>query len=365
MMQNAGNLARKTVVFVNFSKTWGGGERWHLVSAQELLRRGYSVEILAHSYGELAQIADQAGIPCQTYVIGSLSWIHPVRMFQLVSYWQTIQPEAVIVNGSKELKTAGMSAKYAGVEQIVYRRGLPKTVRPTWLNRSFFSHIVTDIIVNSQDTLAAVQEIVTCTGLKPPCLIHNGLDATLQQRAQPQSQQVAVVGRLSHEKGVDLIIQALPHIIREIPDAHVRIIGGGPERRSLEQMAIELRVRDHIQFVGYTQQVFDELSRCALLALPSRWEGSANVLLEAMLMHMPCVAFDLPSTREVVIDGVTGYLVPPENVQQLADRIVHLLQRPERIITMGDAGYERLRTHFSLQKSIDQLEELLFSDKHF
>ena len=100
-------------------------------------------------------------------------------------------------------------------------------------------------------------------------------------------------------------------------------------------------------------------SRCALLVLPSRWEGSANVLLEAMLLHMPCVAFDLPSTREVVVENVTGYLVQPENTEELADHIVQLLQHPESIIAMGEAGYERLCAHFSLQKSIDRLEELL------
>lgn len=352
-------MLKRPVLFVNFSKSWGGGEKWHLVAARELSQRGYPVHILARTRSELFRMAKAANVPCATFPVGVRSFLNPVTMVRLGKYIGKQRPAAVILNGSCELKTAGVLAKWFVVPQIIYRRGIPRRIRPSVLNRFLFTHVITDIIVNSKAIRHAIREILALPGCAPSTLVYNGIDIQPRGVAESRSQRIGVVARLSHEKGVDLAIQAFRHIVREIPAARLRIIGDGPERAKLEKLARTLNVIDHVEFLGFVDDIFTPLSECAVLVLPSRWEGFANVLLEAMLLKMPCMAFNNTSACEIIEDGVTGYLLEPENVQQLAAHIVLLFSHPETIERMGNAGYDRLCSRFTLQRSIEQLEHLL------
>ncbi len=360
-MQTAGKSTMKTVIFANFSKTWGGGEKWHLLSARALRQRQYQVEILARSQGALAQAAGEQSIPCRTLSVSNLYAVNPFVWLQLVNCMRQIKPSAVILNGSKELKTVGIISKVMGIPQIIYRRGIPQPIRLTWLNRWLFRHVVTRILVNSQITCQSLQELVRVTDQQPPIVIYNGLDISENQHSRPESRTIAVVARLSYEKGVDLAIQALSRIKQKIPDVRMRIIGDGPEHRHLERLVADLHLQAQVEFNGFAGNVADLLHDCALLLMPSRWEGFGHVLLEAMHLKMPCVAFRNTSADEIITDGITGYLAEPENIEQLAEKVIDLFLHPDRISKMGKAGYDRLAAHFSLQKATDQLEEALCS----
>jgi hypothetical protein len=132
-------MLKRPVFFVNFSKSWGGGEKWHLVSARELARRGYPVEILSRTRSELSKRAEQAEVSCVTFPISTRSFLNPVKMTRLGLYIKKRRPAAVILNGSRELKTAGLLAKWLAVPQIIYRRGIPRRIRPSVWNRFFLS----------------------------------------------------------------------------------------------------------------------------------------------------------------------------------------------------------------------------------
>ena len=352
-------LTQRPIFFVNFSLFWGGGEKWHLLAAGELFRRGYPVKILVHSRSELAKMAARAGVPYADFPVGPQSFLNPVLLSQLAAYLKHEQPAAVILNGSRELKTIGFLAAFIRVPHIIYRRGIPRPIRPNWLNRFFFTHVATHILVNSHATHQAIHDILALPECAPVTLLYNGLDPQTAHHAHIRSQRIGVVARLSPEKGVDLAIQAFQHIVRDQPAAKLRIIGDGPERANLEALAQTLHVAEQVEFTGFVDDIFTPLSECAMLILPSRWEGFGNVLLEAMLLGMPCLAFSHTSAAEIIADGVTGYLVEPEDVMKLAAQALSLLSDPDKSERMGQAGYERLRTHFTLQHSIDQLENLL------
>ena len=353
------NLKEPPILFVNFSQSWGGGEKWHLMAAQELSQRGYAVEIVARRRSELARMATRNAVPCVVFPVGPQAFANPLTMMRLAAYLQKQRPGAVILNGSRELKTIGFLAHVMKIPRIVYRRGIPKPIRPSLVNRLFFTRVVTDIVVNSRATQQALHELSDLPGCAPMTLLYNGLAVREQHQAQRHSRRIAVVGRLSPEKGVDLALQAFQIIARDVPAARLRIIGDGPERAQLEALSRDLQIAGQVEFMGFVDDIFDPLSECALLMLPSRWEGFGNVLLEAMQLAMPCVAFSHTSASEIIEDGVTGCLVEPLNVVQLAAHIVAFLLNPERIERMGQAGYARLCSHFSLQRSIDQLETLL------
>jgi glycosyltransferase involved in cell wall biosynthesis len=149
------------------------------------------------------------------------------------------------------------------------------------------------------------------------------------------------VCRLERQKGVDVAIRAL----REIPRAHLVVLGEGPERAALEQLARELDVSVHLP--GRVPDVAAWLRRADVLVHPVRWEGFGLALLEAMLGSLPVVATNVSSIPEIVVDGETGLLVPPNDSAALARAITRVLDDPR---DYGEHGRARARTEFSVAR---------------
>jgi GalNAc-alpha-(1->4)-GalNAc-alpha-(1->3)-diNAcBac-PP-undecaprenol alpha-1,4-N-acetyl-D-galactosaminyltransferase len=132
------------------------------------------------------------------------------------------------------------------------------------------------------------------------------------------------MGRLHHQKGFDVLIRAFARSAgRHLLD--LVIAGEGAEREPLCTLARELRIADRVRFVGHVEQPSSLLAGCEMFVLSSRYEGFPNVLLEAMSFDRPVISTLLPSGAHAIIaDGVSGLLVPPDDVGSLADAIARL-----------------------------------------
>ena len=177
-------------------------------------------------------------------------------------------------------------------------------------------------------------------------VVHYGLDesprpwGTNPSDAVPADARVLlVVARLVPQKGVDVAVRALPLVRERHPDAALVVLGDGPERERLRG--------DGVHLLGRVPDVGAWLRRAELLVHPARWEGFGLALLEAMLAELPVVATRVSSIPEIVVDGVTGRLVPPDDPQALADAIVGVLGDPGEL---GARGLERARSEFSVEK---------------
>lgn len=153
--------------------------------------------------------------------------------------------------------------------------------------------------------------------------------------------------RLVPQKGLDTLVRALPAIVAAHPSVVAVVAGEGPERTRLERLARDLGVDRALRLPGRAGDVGTLYDRAATYVLPSRWEGFGLVLLEAMLAGLPVVASAVSSVPEIVVDGVTGTLVPPDDPAALAAATVALLDDPAAARRLGDAGRERARTLFS------------------
>lgn len=143
---------------------------------------------------------------------------------------------------------------------------------------------------------------------------------------------ILVVSRLVNSdpyKGVDLMIEAMPAVLRQHPGAQLRIVGGGDARPRLEALARERSLGDAVRFLGLVDDAVlrEEYHRCDLFALPSRKEGFGLVYLEAMSYGKPCIAARAGGAPEVVDDQV-GALVEYGNVEQIALAVGNLLRHP-------------------------------------
>jgi glycosyltransferase involved in cell wall biosynthesis len=160
----------------------------------------------------------------------------------------------------------------------------------------------------------------------------------------PAEPAVAFVGALEGSKGVDTLLEAWPAVLQRFPDARLLVAGDGGARDRLRGTARRLGLDGGVRFLGSLSrgEVRALLDDSSLLALPSRSEGLGRVVLEAMARGRPVVASRVGGIPEVVEDGVTGFLVPPGDPGALGQAIVRLLEDPDRLVTMGNAGRRRV-----------------------
>ncbi len=200
--------------------------------------------------------------------------------------------------------------------------------------------------------------------------IYNGLEMDLYRSESPRSTElitelgldpdrpvVGTVGRLVYQKAHSDLLRAAAIIQREVPEAQFLIVGEGPLRSELEQLSSSLGIRA-CRFAGFRSDVPDLLPTFDVFALSSVLEGLPRVLVEAMACARPCVATNIDGAREVIDDGVSGLLVPPESPEALAEAVVFLLERTDRAHSMAQAARSRAFEKFDLQRTVSEVDQL-------
>ena len=163
---------------------------------------------------------------------------------------------------------------------------------------------------------------------------------------------IGIVGRLAHQKGHTILLDAMAEVIKEFPDVVLMIIGEGPERYKLEDKASALNIDKNILWMGAQPQnkVFELYGIMDVFAMPSLYEGFGLTAAEAMAAGVPVVGTKVEGLSEVIEDGVSGYLVPAGNSQALGNALIELIEYPIKAKTIGQHGSKRVENLFSLAR---------------
>ena len=175
----------------------------------------------------------------------------------------------------------------------------------------------------------------------------------------PESKKIVTIGRLSEEKGYDLLVQIASIIYEKYPDWHWDVYGDGPYRPIMEKLIKEKHLEQFIILKGAVKNAADKLQGYAMFVLTSYREAFPIVLLEAKAKKLPVISFDINSGPNFVIqDGVDGFLIRPYEIKDMANKISYLIECPEMRILMSNNSQKNLDT-YSKRNILLQWQKLL------
>jgi glycosyltransferase involved in cell wall biosynthesis len=345
-----------------------GAEKQMVLLARGLPRDRFRVEVAALTrLGPLEAELRGAGVPVTT--IGKRHKVDPPafarlvrflkdRRFDVVQTWifaaNTYGRLAAFRVGVPVVITAEMAVDlWKGPRQLAVDRWLAR-----WTDRVVGnSRAVVDFYRRAgvaDDRLALIYSGIGDE--EPPAVDPAEVRASL---GLPADAPLALfAGRLAAQKGLDDLINALDLLQHVRPDLRTLIVGDGPLRGHLEDLAHAYRLDGAVRFLGHRDDVPRLLSASDLLVLPSLYEGLPNVVLEAMRARKPVVATAAPGTTEVVVDGQTGRLVPLRNPPALAEAIRSVIQDPDLARRLGEAGRARVEAEFRADAMVAQFADL-------
>lgn len=364
-------MGKPKICFFNSNREWGGGEKWHYEYSEALSADGYETIFFAQPGSILAEKIQESGkqqfVPIK---ISNLSFLNPRKVKSLKEIFLRENIDTIILNLPADLKSAGLAAKKAGIPNRIYRRGSAIPIKNTFLNRYLFREIVSRVIVNSGKTAETILEnnpkLIDRTKID---IIYNGIDLKKYDSwtgniYEPKEGEIVLgnLGRLSEQKCQDLLIEVAA-ILRQKGLRFVLLIGGtGEKEAELRQLVKTHKLEDFVRFLGFIEVSREFMNSIDLFVLTSKWEGFGYVLVEAAAANLPVVAFDISSNPEVVENKITGELIKPFKLEEMAAQIEILAADKLKRIALGRAGRKMVEEKFQFSSSLKKLKKLLADD---
>ncbi|MEJ2040166.1 MAG: glycosyltransferase family 4 protein [Desulfosarcinaceae bacterium] len=336
------------ILFINFKKFWGGGEKMSLALARGVRARGHDVRFLVRSDAPLGERLESEGIPA----VG-VNYRNPLLL--AAAFWKHGPYDIMVTQSDQEIRYAYYLALFSGTP-IAVRLGV--SARPgagPW-QRFLHRRTVRINFANFKDGLEILADAYGAA-LRHPVLLPNGVLPPPALSADPRralgipqdAVVVGMVGRLEERKGCRLLLSAFQNLSRRCPELHLLMVGEGGLRAELER-----QTGDRIHVMGFMEAVGDVLRTLDILALPVLWgEGTSNAVLEAMSLGRPVVVSDDGGMRDVVVDGQTGLVVEKGSQSALEKALKRLIEDADLRRRLGRSGQKWVGQHHSMQAMVD------------
>lgn len=341
----------------------GGAERVVAQLSAAMVERGWSVEVIAFDRpGDPIYHPLDSRVACTRLALpsdgGGLrgAWRSARRIAALRRHLKTQRYDVAIsfltkINVITLLAGAGVSSPI-----IVSERNNPMRQQASKLwhrSTALLYRGAAEIVIMSERSRQALPASVRSRATIIPNPVHdNGV------RPASQAKTFVAVGRLTHQKGFDLLIDAFALVAPTLPEWQLVIYGEGPDRAQLEHRRMQYGLSDRIHLPGTTSVPQGWISHGGIFVLSSRYEGWPNALAEALAAGTPCIAFDCDfGAAEMVHPDETGLLVPAEDVKALADALQRLAGTPDLQCRIAHAARARMKL-FEPHRIADQWQKL-------
>jgi len=344
----------------NFADRVGGGEESLLTLARGLDRRRYVPQAVVPGEGEIAEALRRMGIPVAVLPLAPLRpWTAPAvlrslrALGALLKQWR---PSLIHAHGSRGALYAGITARWLHIPVIWHVR---ITDRDPFLDRILLA-LSARVIAISKAVRARFDGSHHAGKVR---VVYNGVDPegwvpTERLAYSLAGPVVLLVGRLSPGKGQTTLVRAAPAVLDQVSGARFVLLGADSDGEAdrLRRLAGELAVSPAVEILGWKEDPRSVFQEADVVTLPSRSEGFGRVLVEAAYLAKPVVASRVGGISEVVVDGETGFLVPPDDPPALAEALIRLLTDPNLRARLGKAARERALTRFTARQHVEGVE---------
>ena len=346
---------------IDTEQGWRGGEQQAMYLMKGLIARGHHATCACRPGSAMLQKCQAEGI--EAFTVAMRSELDLCSGLKLRRIARQQQAQIVHAHTAHAHTMAAMAALGRRDCRCVVSRRVDFAVGKTYLSRLKYRTGVDRYIAISQ----AVRRVMIYGGVQPDKIgiAHSGID--LERFEGPFDENLkaglglpdnaVVVGNVAalvDHKGQKYLLDAVPAVMEQCPDAWFLIAGDGELRGPLERQAAELGIAGRVRFLGYRKDVPDLLNMFDVFVMSSHMEGLCTSLLDAMAMRLPVVATNAGGIPEIVRDGETGLLVESKNPAAIAEGIVKLIKDRQLAARLSERGRQVVEEEFSAGAMVDK-----------
>jgi len=361
--ERAGRPRSFRVLQINSARTWRGGEQQTLWLCQGLQRRGHKIFLACQPNSPLMERALRAGLSVNPVAMRGEWDVMAVRKLVRLIRRQAIE---VVHFHTAHAHTLGLlAAQWAGVPVRVLTRRVDFHIHRHPLNRWKYGPALMVIAAISD----GIRKVLLEDGIAPERVItvRSGIDLGRIREVGDTSGLrgefgisgdclvVGMVAALAPHKDHRNFLEAAAMVKKKVPRVRFLVVGEGSLKTGLLRLTKKLDLTREVIFTGFRDDVLEITRLADIFVLSSYLEGMGTALLDAMALGRPVVATEVGGIPEIVIDGETGFLVPPRTPSALADAVVQLAADGDLRLRMGGSSQERAR-HFDVENMVAQTE---------
>lgn len=356
---------------VNAIRGYGGGEKRALRAVTDFRRLGEEVTVFGRPGSAMEARSREYGFPFVP--VSMRRYWSPAAVLELARELRKARVDVLLCYDETSVRQGTLAAPLASRRgrrpPVAYFYGLVGSFKNKPFNRRFVAPRVALVGSNAE---AGRRELLSFGCFRPDQLrvIPDGVDpgpietadpTGLREElgARPDDLVVLTAARLVPEKAVPFLIEVLARVLPPRPRVHSWIVGDGPEAENVRAALRRHNLSERVRMPGFRRDLERFYRAADVLCHPSRREGAPNVVREAMVAGLPVVATAASGTPEIVVEGVTGLLSPPDDVAGLERNLSALLDDPALRERFGRAGRERALTEFTEERCAQRWLELL------